>query len=71
MKWLLFFVCFVVVGAIGFELLTMNLLSECLPFYSDFGECRARQNRDTVLIVVGIIALWIGSAFLIFRKRAA
>ena len=71
MRWILYVICFVVVGWTGFQFLSMNLLSECLPFYSDFEECRARQDRDTVLILVGTIALWVGSAFFIFRKKAA
>ncbi len=71
MRWLLFLFCFVVFGALGIQFLSMNLLSECLPFYSDFEECRATQDRDTVLILVGTMALWIGSAFVIFRKKSS
>ncbi len=69
MRWLGFAFATVIIIGLGTLLTGMNATSECFPDFPDFDQCLSDKRRDAIAILVVTVALSIGNAFLIFRRK--
>ena len=69
MRWVAFAFATLVIFGLGILLSGVNAMSECFPEFPDFEQCLSDKRRDALVISFVTVALWIGCAFLIFRKK--